>query len=568
MTSARLLAHFHRLSEAPDAVPRLRQLLLKLAIQGRLLPQDLSDRPPTEDLLLARGALAKKAAEAPRIRWKASEDVAEDDAPFSPPAGWVLARLNDTGLFINGLAFKPSDWGAKGLPIIRIQNLSDPTKPFNFAQGDYPDEVVVRDGDILVSWSATLDAFVWNRGPGVLNQHIFRVIPACELVDTRFLTLLLRQAIRDLSEGEHAHGLVMTHVNRGPFLSHVVAIPPRTEQQRIVAKVNELMALCDRLEAAQVERERWRGRLTAASAERLNESAGVGNASEHQEHVRFHLDHLSRIATRSDQVAALRRTILSLAVLGRLVPQDPNDEPAPELLKRILAEQSGLIRSGVLKPDRGDPGLSDDHPPFDVPPTWRWAQLGALIVFGPRNGVSPKPSSRPGAPRAITLTATTKGTFDSDHFKPVEANIPDESEMWLRPGDLLFQRGNTREYVGMAAYYTGKSNLFLYPDLMMKVRLSEEVSLRYCHLCAVAPYARAYFSSHATGAQETMPKINQATLNRLPIPVAPLAEQRRIVAKLDELMALCGSLDVHLANVRAESRHLLDAVLHEALALA
>jgi type I restriction enzyme S subunit len=144
--------------------------------------------------------------------------------------------------------------------------------------------------------------------------------------------------------------------------------------------------------------------------------------------------------------------------------------------------------------------------------------------------------------------------------------VPRGSELWLRRGDLLFQRGNTREYVGIAAYYTGADNLFLYPDLMMKVRLLEKLFIRYVHLAAISPHARAYFSASASGAQKTMPKINQTTLLSLPIPLPPLPEQHRIVAKFDELMALCGRLEASLDHAATIRRRLLDSLLADALA--
>jgi len=201
-----------------------------------------------------------------------------------------------------------------------------------------------------------------------------------------------------------------------------------------------------------------------------------------------------------------------------------------------------------------------------VPAGWAWTTLGALIVFGPQNGLSPRPSSRPNAPRAVTLTATTSGVFNGAHYKHVEADIPPESEYWLRPGDLLFQRGNTRDYVGIAAIYSGGPGEFLFPDLMIKVRVSGELCLRYVHLAATAPHARRYFASAATGAQASMPKINHATLLALPVPLPPSAEQHRIVAKLDELMALCGALEGGLAASQTQRARLLGAALHSALA--
>jgi type I restriction enzyme S subunit len=148
----------------------------------------------------------------------------------------------------------------------------------------------------------------------------------------------------------------------------------------------------------------------------------------------------------------------------------------------------------------------------------------------------------------------------------VETNVPTDSDFWLREGDLLFQRGNTREYVGIAAIYSGAPGKFLFPDLMMRVRVTPLVDLRYVHLAAVAPPARTYLSANASGAQASMPKINQTVLVLLPIPLPPLAEQRRIVAKVDELMVLCTRLEASLSTVDDTRRRLLEALLAEALA--
>jgi len=250
MNAERLLAVFDRVADAPDAIPRLRRFVLDLAIRGKLVEQDLGDEPVGELLAAARRSLKARAATARRVRWQPTEPVSVGEIGRDVPFGWVAARVNDLALYVNGLAFKPTDWKPAGVPIIRIQNLTDRTREFNYAVGEFPDEVTVRDGDLLVSWSATLEAFNWDRGQGVLNQHIFRVIPDDRLTDRAFLLLLLRNAIREMADSEHAHGLVMTHINRGPFLNNVVVIPPLAEQHRIVAKVDKLMALCDRLDAA------------------------------------------------------------------------------------------------------------------------------------------------------------------------------------------------------------------------------------------------------------------------------------------------------------------------------
>ncbi|MFB1488301.1 MULTISPECIES: restriction endonuclease subunit S [unclassified Thiocapsa] len=339
-----------------------------------------------------------------------------------------------------------------------------------------------------------------------------------------------------------------------------IAIPPLPEQRLIVAKVEELMALCDRLEAAQNKREQRRDRLNAASLNRINQpspSADGEAATSFREYARFHLDQLPRLTTRHEHIKSLRQTILNLAVHGYLVPRNPNDEPASVLLTQI-ANMKG-------QPRRRTVTINPESAPYPLPSNWQWASLDQVITAGPQNGISPKPTTREDAPKAITLTATTSGTFNPTHFKRVEATIPDDSAFWLSEGDLLFQRGNTREYVGIAAIYDGPPNCFLFPDLIMKVRLSSLLNLRFIHLAAVSPPARTFLSENASGAQATMPKINQSTLVSLPIPIPPLAEQHRIVAKVDELMAVCDQLEAQLTATQTDSRRLLEAVLREAL---
>lgn len=158
------------------------------------------------------------------------------------PSTWVIGNVNDTGEYINGMAFKPSDWEEAGRPIIRIQNLTDPDKPINRTQKDVDQKYIVNRGDLLVSWSATLDAFIWHGEQAVLNQHIFRVVPEQRIVQADFLYYGIKQSIREMAASEHLHGTTMKHINRGPFLAHPFPIPPLPEQKRIVAKLDSLTA--------------------------------------------------------------------------------------------------------------------------------------------------------------------------------------------------------------------------------------------------------------------------------------------------------------------------------------
>ena len=160
-------------------------------------------------------------------------------ATLAPSQSWAVRTIADTGKYINGLAFKPTDWGDEGMPIIRIQNLTNPTKPLNKTTRAVDPAYVVNPGDILVSWSATLDAFIWDREPGLLNQHIFKVVPDTSVVTKKFLFYTLKKAIAEMIKSEHLHGSTMKHINRGPFLAHKIEVPTLAQQDEIVAELEK-----------------------------------------------------------------------------------------------------------------------------------------------------------------------------------------------------------------------------------------------------------------------------------------------------------------------------------------
>jgi len=569
-----LLTHFNRISKSPEAVPSLRKFILELAVRGKLVEQDSAEEPASELMKTIQAEKARFVREGEIKKLESFEPVTANDVPFPIPRSWEVIRM---GWLARKLGAGSTPLGGKsvyqeeGVPFLRSQNVYDDglrlddVALISRATHDKMCGTHIRQNDILLNITGAsigrCSLVPATFAEGNVSQHVAIIrlfLPAIrEFIHMSLISPFFQQVIDDVQVGVSREGLSMQRLRLFPML-----LPPLAEQHRIVTRVNELMALCDRLERAFKEQEDRRDRLATASFHHLNNGA---NSADFRSYARFHLNHLPRLITRTEHISEFRRTVINLAVRGKLVPQDSSDVPVSELLGRIQTEKADLIGVHAQEREFRESRLSNENIPFDLPSSWQWEPLQSVIVFGPQNGISPKPSSRSDAPRAVTLTATTKGTFDSRYFKQVDATIPQDSEFWLRPGDLLFQRGNTREYVGMAAYYSGEPGLFLYPDLMIKVRLSEEVSLRYVHLCALAPHARSYFSTHASGAQSTMPKINQGVLVKLPIPLAPFSEQNRIVAKVDELMALCNQLEAQLTTTQSENRSLLEAVLFHAL---
>ncbi len=236
----------------------LKKSVLQEAIQGKLVPQDASEEPATillqhireEKLRLVKeGKLKKKdvidstifRGDDNRYFEKIGKEVVDitSDIPFEIPNGWVWCRIGQIAEFVNGLAFKPSEWENKGLPIIRIQNLTDNNRPYNYTTKIFEDKYKIRKDDLLFSWSATLDSFIWEREDAWLNQHIFKVIPY-KCIDKRFLYYSFKVLVYSFSN--ITHGLTMKHLTRGVFENHLFALPPLKEQKRIVAKIDEALA--------------------------------------------------------------------------------------------------------------------------------------------------------------------------------------------------------------------------------------------------------------------------------------------------------------------------------------
>jgi type I restriction enzyme, S subunit len=530
----------HMTSGLVDGVTRLREIVLHAAVHGTLVSQDPSDEPA--DLLLARSraAVVRQTQAGRAKREKPAADLEPAEQHFELPTGWSWARIVDTGQYINGLAFKPSDWKSKGRPIIRIQNLSGRNPEFNYTDGTFDPSVVVHDGDILVSWSATLDAFIWRGVEGVLNQHIFRVVPA-PLVDKAYLFWLLKWVIRRMAASDHVHGLVMGHINRGPFLAFPVPIPPLAEQKRIVAKVDELMALCDRLETQLQERDARSADLAKAALARFSEAPTVENL-EYLFHPSFDLP--------SDVV---RSTVLSLAFRGLLVPQlPPSQREAGERPPRGESHQ----RRPELAPHTARCGNEQPKTLPYLPPGWTSSRLGEIGDWGA--GATP-----------------LRGR--SDYFGG--------SVSWFKSGELNDNTAlmDSEEKVTTAALAecsfrhnsVGDVLIAMYGATIGKVAILAEGAVTNQAVCACTP-SSAVFNKYlfyfllsmrpaltAISEGGAQPNISKRKIVEFPIPVPPLEEQRRIVAKIEELMALVDQLEAQLAASEETGTKLLYALVAE-----
>jgi len=557
-----LLDHFDLLAETPGGVARLREVVLHLAVRGKLVAQDPADEPASELLKRIAKERARLVKEGKIRAGKPLPPVGAEEVPFEVPEGWVWVRIEEVCTLVNGRAFKPSDWTARGTPIVRIQNLNNTESSYNYFDKPVLEKFYVNPGELLFAWSGTpgtsFGAHIWEGQRAILNQHIFRVLIDSSEIDRHYFKHSLNQTLGTFISKAHG-GVGLKHITKGKFEETPIPLPPLAEQHRIVARVDELMALLDRLEAARGERDTTRLAARDSALATLRDAADASEVAAAWRRLEARMDDLFRAP---EDVPPLRQAILQLAVRGRLVAQDPADEPASALLKRIAKERARLVKEGKIRAGKPLPPVGADEVPFEVPAGWVWCRLGELCSHGPSNGWSPQTVGHETAVKTLKLSATTRGIFDSSQTKFIDADLPKDSEYWLQDGDLLIQRSNTRDYVGMAALYSGPETTFIYPDLMMRCRIFSLVSRSYVHRALVSPSGREYLQARASGTSSSMVKINQNTVVACSIPLPPLAEQHRIVARVEELMALCDRLESRLAAAREAQTALAAAAVH------
>ena len=323
------------------------------------------------------------------------------------------------------------------------------------------------------------------------------------------------------------------------------------------------MALCDRLETARKERETTRDRLAAASLARLN--APDPDPAIFQNHAAFALDNLTPLTTRPDQIKALRQTILNLAVRGKLVEQDPEDETAGELLKRIAAERNELVARKTIRREKPLPAIDTDEPPFKVPSGWEWSRIGDVVLFT-QYGTSTKSAlSEQGVP-VLTMGNIQAGMVIWRN----EKRIPDTAEelpaLYLKKLDLLYNRTNSAELVGKTGIYLGEDDCRTFASYLIRLRASRKhFSPHFLNLAMNAPEFRETQIVPLIKKQTGQANVNGTALKHMLVPVPPLAEQHRIVAKVDELMAVCDRLEASLAAGEETQGRLVEAVLCGAL---
>lgn len=534
-----LLSNLDLLATAPGGVARLRELILTLAVQGKLVPQDPADEPAGELLKKIRAQKERLIAEGKVKRDKPLAAIAEGEKPFGLPVGWEWVRIPEvthtlgqgepTGAF--SYIDVASVDNLKGCVASEVQVLEAADAPSRARKS-------VALGTVIYStirpYLKNIAVIERDYSPRAIASTAFAVMHPLAGVVPKYLLHYLRSQPSTNYVNSKAVGIAYPAINDANFFQGLIALPPETEQSRIVTRVEELMRLCDALEA--------KGRLEAAQhAQLVSTLLGALTASTTPEELAENwqrvAQHFDLLAGRPEAIDALEQTLLQLAVRG-------------------------LLTSSLIEEPSFESSCSQDERPFAIPVDWRWCRLGdvAELINGDRGQNYPNKSEY--VPAGVPFINT--GHIDPDgslsqarmHFL-TRQKFDSLRSGKVRKCDLVYcLRGATLGKTAIVDYEEGAI-----ASSLVIVRPSPKMDHQFLYLYLTSPAGRSFIWQHDNGSAQ--PNLAAGNLKKYWIPLPPLPEQSRIVTRVTALRRLCADLRQRLAEREAVQARLAEALVHE-----
>lgn len=521
--SALLTDNLPLLAGAPNGIKKLRELILELAVRGKLVPQDPKDEPASELLKQITEERARLVVEEKIKKQKPPAAIPEEEKPYDLPDSWTWVRLPEVyySVSVAGNKLLTSQISEEGtFPVV------DQGKRFIAGYSDDESLLIRLPGPVVVFGDHTTERkYVdFDFVAGADGVKILRPI----LLDERFFWWQL-VGLKLESRGYARH---FKALNDAFF-----ALPPKNEQSRIVAKVDELMALCDRLEAPLADAESAHAQLVQALLDSLTQASDAEDFAANWQRV---AEHFHTLFTTEPSIDALKQTLLQLAMMGKLVPQDPSDEPASELLKRIAEERESCVAGRRSAKNTALPSIDESEKTFELPSGWERVRLQQIISVSSGDGlVSANMNAEGGVP--VYGGNGVTGYHD-------EKNI-----------------NKATLVIGRVGYYCGSIHLTpasaWITDNALIVSFSE-VNLYKKFLFWLLKGTNLKEQENATA----QPVISGRKIYPIVLAIPPLAEQHRIVTKVDQLMALCDQLKTRLTQACQLNEQLATTLVEQTVA--
>ncbi|ANO92264.1 restriction endonuclease subunit S [Escherichia coli] len=549
-------------------IKKLRELILELAVRGKLVPQDPNDEPASE-LLKRNEERKKELARNNGMKTTASTNIHGNEYYIDTPEKWSWIRLGNLAKFIDYRGKTPHK-KENGIRLITAKNIRKGYIDLNpeefISEEDYISWMTrgfPKCGDILFTTEAPLGnaAIIDLDGKFALAQrsicfqwHTPEISPFMLI---QILAIPFQSQLSDKSTGMTATGIKASKLKEIP-----VILPPYQEQIRIVSKVQELMSLCDQLEQQSLASLDAHQQLVETLLGTLTDSQNAEELAENWARISEHFDTLF---TTEASVDALKQTILQLAVMGKLVPQDPNDEPASELLKRIAQEKAQLVKKGKIKKQKPLPPISDEEKPFELPEGWEWCLFEDIIDI--QSGIT---KGRNLSNRTLVkvpylrVANVQRGYLDLTEIKQIEIPIEEKEKYQVVKGDLLITEGGDWDTVGRTTVWCHDWYIANQNHVFKGRNIGQDVDPYWLETYMNSPFSRQYFAN-ASKQTTNLASINKTQLRGCPVAIPPSSEAKKIMSKLHIFYKLCEELKNHIQSAQQTQLHLADALTDAAI---
>ncbi len=550
-------------------IKKLRELILDLAVRGLLVPQDPSDEPAS--VLLKKIAVEKKRLikDGKIKKQKVLAPISENEKPFELPSNWTWTRLDNISPYslFDGDWVERKDQDQNGL--VRLIQLADiGLGIFKNVSQKYLKEgsfeslncTELKENDVLIArlpdpiGRACIFPKLSQKSVTAvdvailrLNQHILNSY-AVYSINSNFF----RKQVN-----AYGKGVTRFRISTGNLKTIVLPIAPLAEQHRIVAKVDELMALCDELEQGQEDSIQTHETLVETL---LNALTNATDPSAFQTAWQTIAANFHTLLTTDHSINKLKETILQLAVMGKLVPQNPNDEPASILLKKITKEKNRLIKDGKIKKQKPLAPISKNEKPFELPASWEWVRFGHISIHNAGKTLD-KARNKGNIRKYMTTSNLYWGRFviNDDSLREMPIKDSELEKYEVKEGDLLICEGGD---AGRAAVWSFKETICI-QNHIHRARFFADIDPYYIFRFLQKLGATGEINNYRKGVG--ISSISGKVLSSIPLPLPPIAEQHRIVAKVDELMTLCDELKQALQATQTTQIQLTDAVVQTAI---
>jgi len=567
--------NFGLLADAPNGVQKLREMILQLAVQGKLVPQDPKDEPASTLLEKIKVEKKRLVKEKKIKKSKTFSPIKSDTIFYELPDSWEWTRLAEIGL-INPRNDVGNETEVSFVPMKLVPTvLGDRVESEIRQWGDIKNGFThFSEGDVALAKitpcfqnrkSAVMRGLKNGLGAGTTELHIFR--PIKDLIISEYVLLYLKtpkfikEGVSKMTGSAGQKRVPKTYFSETPF-----PLPPKQEQKRIVAKVDKLMALCDELEARKQQVSKNCIQLNDASIHKLLTTREPKKFSKHWQRI---CENFDLLYSKPENVTKLRQAILQLAVQGKLVPQDPRDEPASVLLEKIKAEKERLIKEGKIRKMKQLPAIDPDEIPYPVPMRWEWEKIERLCFVTKLAGFEYTKYinlSDFGEVPVIRAQNVRRDRIDDSNLKYIDLKTSQSlaRSALTRPSILMTFIGAG---IGDVAIFNKRSRWHLAPNVAKLEPYnfySENLDIRYLLIYLMSEVGRGEIFKHRKATAQ--PSLSMATIRDVNVAIPPLSEQKRIVVKVDELMALCDELETRLSQSQTDCDRLIEAAVAEILA--